>query len=327
MALQMLTTQLESANFVTLCCDTSNHGNLKILPIIVRFFSLNNGVQTKLIDVFQLEDETGETLFKKLESVWTKFNLHDKVMGLSADNCPTNFGGITRGGENNLFARMQKEFGKRLIGIGCIAHLIHKSIENACHKFQTFYDIEAKVVSIYNYFSKNTVRNTRLQRMNPEDADEEIKLLGYANTSFLGLQKCTLRIVENFEVLKQFFTTEEDSPIALQNFFEHPLAKLLLIFVHDECVQFEKTIRCIESSDITGYEAAKAIYSLVDQIRSRKEEGYISYNVQEELTNLIDAKKFPFNDTILVKISGRSQRVDVTVDEQYVMDMIKGFYV
>lgn len=326
MALQMLSTQLESANFVTLCCDTSNHGNLKILPIIVRFFSFNTGVQTKLIDVFRLDDETGETLYKKLELVWNNFHLRDKVMCLSADNCPTNFGGVTRGGNQNLFARMQKEFDNRLIGVGCNGHLAHKSIEISCHKFQTFFDIEATVVNIYSHFKRNTVRNTRLQRMSSEDASDEIKLLGYSNTRFLGLQKCTSRIVDNFDVLKQFFTTEADVPIGLVHFFEHPLAKLLLIFVHDECVQFEKTIRCIESSHITGYETAKAIYSLVDQIRNRKNEGFMSYNVQEELTKLVDAKQLPFVGSILVKTGGKSHRVEVTVDEQYVKDMTQRFY-
>lgn len=326
MALQMLTTQLESANFVTLCCDSSNHGNLKIFPVIVRFFSFDTGVQTKLIDVFQLEDETGLTLFHTLEAVWTKFNLQHKVMCLTADSCPTNFGGVTRGGDQNLFARMQKKFNNRLVGVGCNLHLAHKSIENSCHKFQTFFDIEATVVNIYNHFSKHTVRNTRLQRMNSDDAAEEIKLLGYTNTRFLGFQKCITRIVDNFDLLKEFFTSADDAPITLANFFEHPLAKWLLIFIHDECTPFENTIRKIEFSDISGYESAKAIYSLIDQIRNRKDERFMSYNCREELAAIVDAKKLPFVDSILVKNGRRSQRVEVTVDEQYIKSMTQRFY-
>lgn len=318
----MLTTQLESVNFVTLCCDTSNHGNLKILPIIVRFFSPDTGVQMKLIEVFRLEDETGETLFKKLELVWTKFNLRDKVMCLCADNCPTNFGGVTRGGERNLFARMQEEFDGRLIGVGCIAHLAHKSIENSCHKFQSFFDIEASVVSIYSHFKTHTVRNTRLQRLNSEDAASEIKLLGYANTRFLGLQKCTSRIIENFDSLKQYFTTEDDAPNSLVNFFEHPISKLMLIFIRDECALFENAIRKFESTQITGYETARAIYTLMDEIRNRKDEKFMSFEFQQELDKLVDGNKIPFEDS--VKTRGRL--VEVTVDEQYIEEMTQRFY-
>lgn len=59
----------------------------------VRYFSIDSGVQTVLIEVFRLINETGATLFKKLETVWTKYGIRDKIMCLSADNCKTNFVG------------------------------------------------------------------------------------------------------------------------------------------------------------------------------------------------------------------------------------------
>lgn len=205
MVIGNLKDDLKSINFVALCCDSSNHGNLKMFPIVVRYFSSESGVQSKLIELFELENETAETIFQKLQNVWTQFNLHSKVMCFAADNCPTNFGGITRGGDKNVFNRLQKEFNNRLIGSGCNAHLAHNSIQNACHKFQSFFDVEASVINIYNYFKLNTVRNTRLQKFYSIEADDEIKLLGYASTRFLGLEKCIDRVVENFDLLQGFF--------------------------------------------------------------------------------------------------------------------------
>lgn len=320
MALEQLSDDLKNVNFVALCCDTSNHGNLKILPVILRYFLPEMGTQSKLGEVFQLENETSETLFEKLKIVWEKFGLRDKVMCLAGDNCPTNFGGVTRGGERNLFSRLQCEFNGRLIGSGCNAHLVHKSIQNACRKFQPFFDLEATVVNIYNYFKLYTVRNTRLQRLYSVDADDEIKLLGYASTRFLGLKKCTDRIFEHFDVLKIFFLAETDAPIALLNFFEHPLSKLLLVFIRDECSHFEHHIRCMESAHVSGYEAAKSVSSLIESIRLRKEEHFTSFDFQREMDNL--EENLPFT----VSVGKQSRRIDVLVDEQYIKEMIERFY-
>lgn len=246
MALKMLSADLQNVNFVALCCDSSNHGNAKIFPIIVRYFSTENGVQSKLIEVFQLENETAETIFKKLQIVWTKYNLQDKLMCFGADNCPTNFGGVTRGGDRNVLSRLQEEFNDRLIGAACDGHLTHNSMQYACRKCQPFFDIEAIVINIYNYFKLNTVRNTRLQHMRSADTDDDIKLLGYASTRFLGLTKCIQRIVKYFDTLQEFFLSETDTSVALERFFEHPLSKLILIFIRDECNHFETTVRCME---------------------------------------------------------------------------------
>lgn len=112
--------------------------------------------------------------------------------------------------------------------------MAHKAIERACRQFQQHSDIEATVVKIYGYFKHITVRNTRLQQLYSGDEDQ-IKLLGYSNTRFLGMKNCISRILKHFDLLKAYFTEEEnDAPIDLIRFFEHKLAKILLIFVHDQ---------------------------------------------------------------------------------------------
>ena len=41
-ALEELTNDLKSVDFVTVSCDTSNHKNIKLLPIVVRYFQWYN---------------------------------------------------------------------------------------------------------------------------------------------------------------------------------------------------------------------------------------------------------------------------------------------
>lgn len=76
-----------------------------------------------------------------------------------------------------MFHRLQEDHGQNLIIIG--------AIEQACHKFQSHFDIEATVVNIYGYFENITVRNTRLQQMYSINVADDVKLLGYSNTRFL----------------------------------------------------------------------------------------------------------------------------------------------
>lgn len=58
MALDMLRKSLQKVNFVTISSDSSNRGNQKMLPVVVRYFSKTEGIQNKLIELNRLDDET-----------------------------------------------------------------------------------------------------------------------------------------------------------------------------------------------------------------------------------------------------------------------------
>jgi hypothetical protein len=59
--------QSNEENNITYCrvpIDGSNHVSVKIFPIVMQYFDLNNSaLQFKLIDVTNKSDETPETLF------------------------------------------------------------------------------------------------------------------------------------------------------------------------------------------------------------------------------------------------------------------------
>lgn len=202
--------------------------------------------------------------------------------------------------------------------------MVHKAIEVACHKFQNFFDIEATVVKIYGYFKHITVRNTRLQQFSSNDDDDEIKLLGYSNTRFIGFKKCIDRIIQNFSLLKEFFENESDPPVTVLKFFDHQLSKLFLIFIRDQCELFESTIKAMEGIQVLGYEVAKAVKWLLDQIESRKGEEYVSLDFEREM-NVVQLQ-LPFDDTILVKVGKEVKKVNVCVNEGYLKERFDRFY-
>ena len=60
----MLTQDLEGVEFVSLSTDASNHGHVKLLPIMVRYCKVDGSlsVETKLLDFVDLKGETAEQI-------------------------------------------------------------------------------------------------------------------------------------------------------------------------------------------------------------------------------------------------------------------------
>jgi len=48
-AMQQIFNELKSAKFTTIMIDTSNHKNLKVVPILIRYFNPKTGVQIKIL--------------------------------------------------------------------------------------------------------------------------------------------------------------------------------------------------------------------------------------------------------------------------------------
>lgn len=81
-------------------------------------------------------------------SVVKEHNLDKKVVGLCGDNCNTNFGGVKRGGNNNVFVRMKNVLGREINGIiGCGAHIAYNCIQTAVDVLPI--EVEVLVVKIY----------------------------------------------------------------------------------------------------------------------------------------------------------------------------------
>lgn len=96
-----------------------------MLPVLVRGFDEEKGVLVFKLAIKFIPNETSATIGTELLDSGHGWNIQEKVIAFGADNCPTNFGGITRRGDNNVFARLKGEFGRGILGIGCIAHIIH----------------------------------------------------------------------------------------------------------------------------------------------------------------------------------------------------------
>lgn len=227
----MLNADLKSCRFVTLTTDASNHGSLKLMPVMVRYFLPTVGVKVKMLEFTSIPNETSETVAGLIKGTAEKNNIVEKVAGFCGDNCPTNFGSVERGGENNVYHRL-KQWRPAIYGIGCGAHASHNTMKFACSQLPV--NIEYIVVKIFTHFYIYTVRVEALKSICELEEIEYAQLLGYAKTRFLALGPAIGRILQIYDPLKIYFMQLKDCPEKIKTFFESPLSKLILLFVKDQ---------------------------------------------------------------------------------------------
>lgn len=148
-ALTELTHELALARFVTVLTDASNHGNLKMLPVLVRYFLPTTGIRVKILDFSTMPGETSEIIFQQVKDAIDKFQLQKKVIAFCGDNANTNFGGVLRRGQNNVFYKLSQLY-PGLIGLGCAAHIAHNALRHSCDCMP--FDVEYFVVKVYSHF-------------------------------------------------------------------------------------------------------------------------------------------------------------------------------
>lgn len=236
----VLKNDLAKRRYLTLSTDASNHGNVKMMPVVVRYFVPTIGVQVKMLEFSSEKGEKAHIIATMLTETARKHEISDKIVGFCADNCPTNFGSAERGGRKNVFYRL-KQWKPELIGVGCAAHVVHNSLKYSCDLMPL--DIECIVVKIYSYFYIYTVRVEALKSICESTEVEYKQLLGYAKTRFLALGPAIGSIINLFEPLKQYFLGIAKCPLKTKNFSEEPLSKLWLLFAKEQVINTRNEVR------------------------------------------------------------------------------------
>ena len=276
--------ELNVVNFVTVSTDASNHKDVKLFPVIIRYFLPLSGVKIKILDMQSLPGETAETICNFLLNSLQRHGLTEKVVGFCADNANTNFGGLQRRGRNNVFAILQDDLGKKLLGIGCAAHIVHNAIQTAGDCLPI--DVEAVIMKIYYYFYIYTVRVESFKEFCEFACVEYQRILGYGKTRWLSLMPAVERVLKLFPALKSYFLSEEKCPTLIRNFFENNSAELWLYFVHNIAAVFHATILRIEAQNVTALEASSALDDLIHKCTERSSKNFLPNEVRMRITQL-----------------------------------------
>jgi hypothetical protein len=84
--MQQILAELESVKYLTVMVDTSNYKNLKLVPVLVRYITLEKRVQTKVTEFRNLKGKTADVLTTYIMNVLHKYMLSDKVIAFCGDN-------------------------------------------------------------------------------------------------------------------------------------------------------------------------------------------------------------------------------------------------
>ena len=120
--MKLLFEELENQPF-SVSIDSSNHGEKKLVPLVIRFYNAKFGLRTRLLDLSALPGETADLLFEWICGILAKHNLKfENLISFCADNAPTNFGRPEQLGEgregNNIFSKLRTKQ-KNIIPLGC----------------------------------------------------------------------------------------------------------------------------------------------------------------------------------------------------------------
>ena len=122
----------------------------------MRYFKPNETLCTRILVVKELPGETSDIIQDYILQSIQDVGIQDKVVAVSSDNTNTNFGGVKRKGNKNVYTKLGTSLERKLVGVGCAAHTIHNCIKSAVDCLPV--DIETVLTSIICLVSSITTQ-------------------------------------------------------------------------------------------------------------------------------------------------------------------------
>lgn len=273
--------------YIGISTDGSNHGSIKMFPVLVQYFHPEKGIQHVLLSFESLENETSIRICELLTENLEKHELLRKCIAFGGDSCNTNFGGVGRRGENNVFYHMKQATQNELVGVGCPAHLLHNAARHGFDRLDV--DVEALVLKIYGYFSIYTIRTEELKKFCTFVNSEYKKVLKHSKTRWLSLMPTVERILHLYAALKSYFNSIDSPPKLLENFFKDDINEAYLWFVHSLMSMFHNNIQNIEAADNSLIETICIVENVRKQLSDRYSQQFLPLQVKKILRDSLDS--------------------------------------
>ena len=202
-ALELVSQDLIKTEAIALSIDISNHGHLKLLPILARFYNNeSNEIATKLIDFIDVKGETAEIISSEVLKVIEKFGVSDKIVAMSADNTNSNFGGSNRAGRVNVHTKVKTALQREVNGLWCPAHIVHNTCRTAMDTIPV--DVEHLLRKVYGYFLIYTVRVEALKDFCDFVGEAYQTILSHSTVRWLSMLPTVERILQMYAPLKSY---------------------------------------------------------------------------------------------------------------------------
>nr|CAI5858476.1 unnamed protein product [Callosobruchus analis] len=224
--------KLRNQFFSIIIDETTDISSKKCLAILVRFLDASKDkIKDTLLALVEVENCTAGGLTQAIVDLLEKFEINkNNVIGFAADNASVmmgQFGGVQ--------AKLKELVNPDIFVLGCICHSLHLCASEACKKIPS--EAEEFVQDIYNYICRSPKRLKVYEEFQAFIDLKPHKLLTLSQTRWLSLEAVVKRILEKWQALKLYFTSEviEEKdfmrPRQILDKFERPETEIYLSFL------------------------------------------------------------------------------------------------
>lgn len=207
---EVLTGILRNQYFSILIDESTDISVNKLLCVLTKYVDKNSVKSvTRLLELITIDGKNCDSdhLYSAFKSCLNKKNIPvSNIIGLASDNA-----NVMLGKNNSFMTRLQDET-RALVVIPCICHSAALVANKACSTLPR--TPEEFVKSVASFFSMSAKRTAELAEMQQFFKVAQLKMLKVSNTRWLSMQHVVQRVVENWQVLLNYFRllkTEENS--------------------------------------------------------------------------------------------------------------------
>ena len=272
-------------NPFSISIDASNHNEVKLFPLVVRFFSAKVGVRVRILDLRSMPYETSQQIMNFICSSLEENGLKlENITSFCADNAPVNFGGCQQKGKNNVFNRLQEKTSARLIPISCPAHILYNAAEKGAERLTV--DIETIVLKMCSHFKSQTSRVQKLKQFCAQLEAQYTALPTHTPTRWTTLGNVLEKMIELWELLTQHFLSPRCPPRILENFFRSEESLVFVSFLHRALSVFKKPLLLLQSTSALFPEPAEIFKSFKTAIFQRRNTEFYGAKTDELLKGI-----------------------------------------
>jgi hypothetical protein len=229
----------QSNKFSVIIDESTDVSVCQILAIVVRYYDKNETrVVDALLDSIEVQDATGEGLFRSFEILLDKRNIPiSNIIGFASDNCSTMMG------RHSGFQAFLKQKVPSVFILGCICHSFALCANHASSCLP--YWLESFVKSVCCYFARSSKRQHAFQLIQDAVKAPNHRILKLAQTRWLSRGQVISRILQQWDALILFFETEAttdkvDGAGDLHKFMLAAGTKHILLFVNYVIAKVDK---------------------------------------------------------------------------------------
>lgn len=264
--------ELANARFITISFDGSIHHKKKLLPVFATFFQKGKMCH-RLLDINILTEEKSDTVTKAVQDTIANYSIADeKIVAVCADNCATNFGNKQRTGSSNVFAQLSRQYKNKLVGIGCLCHVGHNSLKQACK--ETKIDFETIFYKLHKYFNDSPAKACNYIEVCAALGLSPGLPKSYVVTRWLSMKGAIDTVISSYRLLREYFNSLPIKKVKqenlkrklpeeeLKNFFNNEEVFPWLIVLQELAEEFEIMVRSIEGDNVSLISAISTFNAL-----------------------------------------------------------------